>query len=986
VIARHPGQVTTPDGTVLAVEVALPDRGGPGPAVLVRTPYGRTARARASQPWLDGGFAVVVVDLRGRGGSGGAFVEGGDQRGDAGATLDWLAGQPWCDGRVVCCGLAYETWAAWEAAATGHPAVAAVVARQPWSPLLASGPFPLEDTLRWHADHGGRESRPGALAGLADRLRPLLLGGPLADLASRWPVELPGWPPSRRPGPDSLSFVRQVAGAGVPSLHLASWFCASAAASLAQAAEAGAGATLVAGPWVSELTHRLAPLCALGIPPEAVPDTDRLAASWAAAVLEKVAAPPPSRTFLLGSHRWVDVDSAPAAEGAAAESPVQWYGDRRGVLVPAGEPAWAGPSVPLAYDPADPFPSGRHSDDHLGVGRRTGVLAWTSRPLSRPLGWLGRARCCLEVTAPVAGCDVVVTLLHERPRGPRTRLADAAVEVPPGCTSVEVVLPPAAVEVPAGHRLRLEVTAARFPRFARALPGADRWAAATAPRAKLAVAPSPRGLLHLPATTWPPDDRGLDAEAADPGLAAAPTPLDRLVDERTGVVTSVRRVPTPLGAPPWLHLYAGAVADVAAHLPWPADRVSTGMAVGDRARARVSAVGEAIERYCGNFVPAGLRLASFDKLAAGGEEAVDPRSLALYSPSQYETPGFPFEPFTTGLDVRWARGRWLGSDKPVLVPASLVYVNYHAIGNGGEPATHFVNLAGLAAGPDRQAAERAAMEELIERDATMIWWHNGLPARPVDVDHPRLAPWLCPCPEMGPGWARATGVDGSWRYRVVAIPTTLDVAVVGVLVHDEAMAIVGLGVAARPRPVEAVHKALAEAASLHLYSAGLLDPDGDIWRSARAGVFEGSVLKPWRADRRYCDSYRHDWRDVVDLACHSQVWLDPRMAPALEPVVGDAAPVPLDALPHVRGDVRAGYLTRLLDRGLRPCAVDVTTPDVAVTGARVVRVVAPGAYSNPPAAFPFLGGRRIYDDPVRLGLRAAPAADGELVLAPLPHT
>ncbi len=979
--------VTAKDGVGLATEVMRPTGGEPAPVVLVRTPYGRRNRAEAARPWVEAGMAVVVQDLRGRGGSGGAFIEGDDECADGDAAVAWVASQPWCDGRVVCMGLGYEVGPAWQAAASGHPAIAAVVARQPWTAPEPSGPFPLEDLLRWHSDHLGGDSQAGVLGRLAATLRPQLLAGALADLGQRWPVPLGPWPPARPAGEaDHTGDVAAVAAAGVPSLHLASWFCASAATSLAQAAAAGASATTVAGPWVCELTHRLAPFCALSIDPAAVHDPDQLAAAWVDRALGGRPPGPRSRTFLLGSHRWTDID--PLSEGAGQETS-RWQGAEGGALVASDCASPAAPA-PLRHDPDDPYPSGRHSDEHRPFTARADLLAWSTGPLTAAVGWLGRARCRLVVDASKSGCDLVATLLHERPGGSRTRLVDAAVEVPTGHNVVEIAFPPAAVELPADHALRIEITGSRFPRFARSLPGSDRWNGHTADPVILGVAPSPEALLILPSVAWPPDPgpgpsqagEGLDG-AADLGLEG---PLARLVDERTGVVTSVRRVPTAAGSPPWLHLYAGAVADIGAHLPWPADRVSTGMSVGDRARARVCAVGEAVERYCGNFVPAGLVRDSFEGLATRGAEAVDPRALALYSPAQYAEPGFPFRPFTADLVVRWAEGRWLDDARPVLVPASLVYVNYYQGEREAEPVTNFVNLAAIAAGASLMDAETSAMEELIERDATMIWWLNGLPARPIHVEHPRLAPLLDACPDLGPGWARARGVDSGWRYRLVSIPTTLDVAVVGVLVHDPDRQIVGLGVAARPNPADAIHKAFAEAVSLHIYASGLLDPDGAIWQLADDGLFDGSVLKAHRADRRYRHDYRPDWHDALDLACHSQVWLDPSMADALAPIVGPAPPVALDALPRVTGDVWAGYRRRLLDRGLRPCSVDLTTPDVAATGTSVVRVVAPGAYSNPPAAFPFLGGRRLYDDPVTLGLRPVPIAEPDLVLVPLPHT
>ncbi|RFS83330.1 hypothetical protein D0T12_19900 [Actinomadura spongiicola] len=461
---------------------------------------------------------------------------------------------------------------------------------------------------------------------------------------------------------------------------------------------------------------------------------------------------------------------------------------------------------------------------------------------------------------------------------------------------------------------------------------------------------------------------------------------EALVDPRTGVITQVVHTEPEPWWPPSLDVCATHIADIASLLPWPADRVSTGTAFGDPGRARLGAIGEAVERYCGNFVPADLRRATRSELVAAGENAVDPADLALYSAAQYAVPGCPFVPFADHLPVLWTRGVTLPSEEPVWVPASLVYINYHQPPRLAEPVTNFVMLAGIAAGTDDRMARAAALEEVIERDATVIWWANRLPARPVHVDHPRLTPILEPEPEAGPGWARAVGARGPCRYRVVALPTVFDVAVLGVLLEDPEHELAVFGVAARPDPAAAVRKALAEAVTLRRYALGLLDPDGDIWTSAREGTIPIECFHPHRADRRYADSYRADYRDVTDLGCHSQIWLDPGLRPHLEPITGDHAPLALEELPSPGGDPCDLYLGRLAAAGLTAHAVDVTTPDVAATGFRATRVVVPGAYSNAPAAFPFLGGTRLYTDPVRLGLRRVPITEDEINLVPLPHT
>ncbi|WP_449064721.1 YcaO-like family protein [Planomonospora algeriensis] len=479
-----------------------------------------------------------------------------------------------------------------------------------------------------------------------------------------------------------------------------------------------------------------------------------------------------------------------------------------------------------------------------------------------------------------------------------------------------------------------------------------------------------------------------DGTAEDPGgdtMGAADRPeaaqadndpLTLLADERTGLIRRLDLLEPEPWWPDGLAICSAEVSSPYLLLPWPADRVATGTAFGDPTRAAMSAVGEAVERYCGNFVPAHLLRSSYRRLR---EPALDPARLALYSDAQHTEPGFPFAPFTADLEVLWTRGTDLVDGTPAWLPASLVYVNYFTAPRTGEPPTNYAMLAGIAAGPSARAARTAALEEVIERDATVVWWSGELPARPVTgADHP-AAPLL---PETEPGWYRAAGATGNCRYRVVAIPTVFEVAVLGVLLDDPETGITVFGVAARPDPAEAVRKALAEAVTLRRYALGLIDPDGEIWAAAAAGVIDPRIFKPHRPDRRYADDYRSDFRDVVDLGCHSQLWLDPRMREHLTPITACTDAIALADLPRVDGDVLDGYLKRVTAQGLGVYAADLTTSDIASAGLSVARVIVPGAYSNAPAAFPFLGGHRLREDPARLGLRAA----DQVNLVPLPHT
>src|SRR6185295_19453658 len=96
----------------------------------------------------------------------------------------------------------------------------------------------------------------------------------------------------------------------------------------------------------------------------------------------------------------------------------------------------------------------------------------------------------------------------------------------------------------------------------------------------------------------------------------------------------------------------------------------------------------------------------------------------------------------------WVRGRWLGSEEPVWVPAILAYLSLtvrreHLICQG--------TSNGLAAAADVEEAALRATLELVERDAFMAAWLTASPGRRIVIDDdPLLAGLLASLETLGP--------------------------------------------------------------------------------------------------------------------------------------------------------------------------------------------------------------------------------------------
>lgn len=256
-VDRH---VTTRDGVSLAADLYLPSGAGAVPALLERTPYDRRGTNHAdvtlahpqplSKPdtarWFAShGYAVVLQDCRGRYGSGGTFHKYVHEGEDGHDTIDWLAAQPWCNGRVGTHGLSY---CAHVQAAVGCLAPAALA-----SQFLDSGGF----SSAYHSgirQGGAFELKQATWALKHARLSPATRADPArraaldAEDIREWFAKMP-WRPGHSPvraAPEYEAYLfeqwhrgefddywrqlglyaagRYDAYADVPMVHMSSWY------------------------------------------------------------------------------------------------------------------------------------------------------------------------------------------------------------------------------------------------------------------------------------------------------------------------------------------------------------------------------------------------------------------------------------------------------------------------------------------------------------------------------------------------------------------------------------------------------------------------------------------------------------------------------------------------------------------------------------------------------------------------------------------
>lgn len=123
------------DGTRLAARLWRPVTDQPVPALLEYIPYRKADMVRArderNHPFFAAnGYACIRVDMRGSGDSEGQMPDmyADAELSDARAVIDWLAAQPWCDGKVGMFGTSWGGTASLQASVDAPAALKAVIA------------------------------------------------------------------------------------------------------------------------------------------------------------------------------------------------------------------------------------------------------------------------------------------------------------------------------------------------------------------------------------------------------------------------------------------------------------------------------------------------------------------------------------------------------------------------------------------------------------------------------------------------------------------------------------------------------------------------------------------------------------------------------------------------------------------------------------------------------------------------------------------
>jgi len=433
-------QVPMRDGVKLATSVFIPPGADRRPVVFARGYYGRLATTAYSRGAQDGGFVYVTQDARGVFDSGGEGAARGTEPvfelNDSADSLEWIAAQPWCNGRIVMTGASGNGVGPSAAYFTKSPHLAAAMPS-----ISSANPY-----YYWGFDNGVRRGF----------YRWMKFIGVSTDV----------WPKPTLSSFDEGKMRAMMSAAAVnnPAILTLStgWYDLGSEAVLdAFSAFAKDGRVFARiGPNAHTGSPQF-PWPSPRVPRESVPMPK---------LLDVVAGKLPTAKsqltyYLLGNFRDA---SSPGNRYKVTDvwpvphTPVRWYLHADGGLA-TEKPAQAEGTMGFAYDPRDPAPThggnfttggeaGPH--DQRPLKNRKDVVRFIGEPLAAPLEITGKLRAELYVSTDVPDTQFVVKVIDIHPDGYEMLIRESAIM---GRSAEEFKGKPSPLEKGTVYQLKLDL-------------------------------------------------------------------------------------------------------------------------------------------------------------------------------------------------------------------------------------------------------------------------------------------------------------------------------------------------------------------------------------------------------------------------------------------------------------------------------------------------------------------------------------------------
>ena len=469
---------TMRDGVKLSGNLYLPASGkAPYPCIVTRTPYGKDEMykdPRGAEGYTAAGYAFLVQDVRGKGRSEGFYSAFVNDRDDGFDTVEWMAKQSWCNGKVGITGPSAMGITGNLAAIANPPHLtAAFVVVAPTSMTAASfigGAFKQKDVGDWSRDQGIAEDV-------------------IAQRAASYPYTAEA---------AAVDIQRNAQFIDIPIYNLGGWYDIFNEGSVRnfsllqnQGAKGARGnQKLEMGPFGhGELSGDLEYPDSGGL--RGNPTEIRWFDYWLKGVDNGIMNEPPVKVYMMASarkgavspkNRWITFGDWPAAPNA-----VNYFLHKDGSLsttAPADEVSSRG----YYFDPKKPVQTigganltfDRGPMDQRPIGKRADYLKFETKPLEKDVAIAGPVSVDLWASTDGLDTDFMVKLVDVYPDGYEAVVLDSALRTryrdgknadeikmmtPNAPEKLTIDLWDTAITFEKGHRIAVHVTSSNFPRF-----------------------------------------------------------------------------------------------------------------------------------------------------------------------------------------------------------------------------------------------------------------------------------------------------------------------------------------------------------------------------------------------------------------------------------------------------------------------------------------------------------------------------------------
>ena len=493
------------DGVKLSFDIRMPDKGGPFPAVLERNPYNNNflitpENERYLKLYLDAGYAHVSQDTRGKYDSEGEFKPF-EEAEDGYDSVEWVAKQPWCNGKVGMTGASYVGLTALAAAQLAPPSLCAITPSVMGEDIFKRGVYNNGvlklGFISWMFGNNGRTDKPEPLLEwnrIYNTLPPKKMDetagfeSKFFDEVFTYPINDKRW--------NTMSIVSRYRNFKAPVFLLGGWYDTTVIRVYLGLKKEGKIAKMLIGPWTHGLSRNRV-VGQIDFGGHSLIDVEATKRRWldryVKGVKNGIDNEKPVRIYVMGINEWRDEEAWPLKRTKYTSfylgckmSANSLHGD--GFLSAKMESKKDGDKY--IYNPEDPVrpiggtaglydqPDGPYDQTPMEI--RNDVLVYTSEKLKKPVEVTGYINVELYVSSDAPDTDFVARLCDVYPDGRSIILNDGIIrsryregidkevmlqknkvyklEISLDCTS-NVFLKE--------HCIRLEITSSCFPKYIR---------------------------------------------------------------------------------------------------------------------------------------------------------------------------------------------------------------------------------------------------------------------------------------------------------------------------------------------------------------------------------------------------------------------------------------------------------------------------------------------------------------------------------------